>query len=323
VSAIAAGEAFSVAVASDGAASGRVWSWGLNESGRLGDGSLANHSEPTRVPGLPAVAAVRAGRDWAMALASDGGLWSWGGNALGQLGTGGTNPSPVPRRVEPLGDIVTVAAGPLHALAGNAGTHLLSWGQAGHHLGLPPDRYSSSSVPQAIPALPPASALAAGTLQSIVARLDGSVWAFGSGPLGDGTFAASTEPVSPSGLVLADNSWLAADADGDGLTTWQEWWLGTDPLNPDTNGNGVPDDVDAGGTGGAEPDSDGDGVADRVEVLLGTDPFNSDTDGDGAGDAVDAFPLDATRWLPLPADPNDQTPPVITLTLPANARRIR
>ncbi|HOZ56208.1 MAG: hypothetical protein BWY51_00863 [Parcubacteria group bacterium ADurb.Bin316] len=54
------------------------------------------------------------------------------------------------------------------------------------------------------------------------------------------------------------------DSDQDGLTDSEEASLGTDPLNPDT---------------------DGDGLFDREEVrVFKTDPLNPDTDGDGFKD---------------------------------------
>jgi hypothetical protein len=64
---------------------------------------------------------------------------------------------------------------------------------------------------------------------------------------------------------------------------------------------------------------DGDGVTNVNEGANGTDPFRSDTDGDGVGDATDCFPLDPARWQCPAADPNDHTPPVITLQEPTNA----
>jgi hypothetical protein len=39
-------------------------------------------------------------------------------------------------------------------------------------------------------------------------------------------------------------------------------------------------------------------------------------------DGVDAFPLDPTRSQPPVPDPNDHTPPVITLIYPSGARPV-
>lgn len=63
------------------------------------------------------------------------------------------------------------------------------------------------------------------------------------------------------------------DPDGDGLSTWEEGLLGTDPNKPDTDGDGLSDlnDVLAGADPN-DPDSDGDGINDGDEVGLGTDP---------------------------------------------------
>src|SRR5262249_47156818 len=51
----------------------------------------------------------------------------------------------------------------------------------------------------------------------------------------------------------------AMDADGDDLNTLQELFFGTDPNNPDTNGNGVLD---------SNEDSDGDGVLNKDEPSI-------------------------------------------------------
>ena len=99
------------------------------------------------------------------------------------------------------------------------------------------------------------------------------------------------------------------DKDGDGLTDSEESKLGTDPLNPDTDGEGISDgdevqiygtnplmqDTDGDGltdyeeifkykTDPLKADTDGDGLIDGDEVRLGTDPHNPDTDGDGLND---------------------------------------
>jgi hypothetical protein len=58
------------------------------------------------------------------------------------------------------------------------------------------------------------------------------------------------------------------DMDGDGLSNTQENVLGTDPQNPDTDGDGLMDgvEVNAHGTNPANADTDGDGLTDGAEV---------------------------------------------------------
>jgi hypothetical protein len=120
-------------------------------------------------------------------------------------------------------------------------------------------------------------------------------------------------------FVLATNTWLSGDQDNDGLNTWREYQLGTDPLSSDTDGDGISDGAAAATGRETNLDPDGDGVSTALEVLTGTDPYNPDTDGDGVNDGADAYPLDPTRWQAPSPDPNDHTPPVITLTEPTNA----
>ena len=107
------------------------------------------------------------------------------------------------------------------------------------------------------------------------------------------------EMVGFNPLGVADGSSRANDADGDGLSNFNEFRAslacfkaglrGLDPLNPDTDADGVPDfdeDSDADGlTNGEEQDNhasdpgsadtDDDGVADGEEVARGTSPVDS------------------------------------------------
>jgi hypothetical protein len=92
------------------------------------------------------------------------------------------------------------------------------------------------------------------------------------------------------------------DSDGDGLTDLDEIDIhGTDPLDPDTDGDGLSDgdEVNVHGTNPLDPDTDGGGVDDGTEVTRGTDPLDAsddlptiiDTDGDGIPDGEDNCPL--------------------------------
>ena len=99
------------------------------------------------------------------------------------------------------------------------------------------------------------------------------------------------------------------DLDGDGLTNEREAALGTDPLNPDTDGDRLTDrdevetyqtnplvvdtdddrlpdgdEVQIHLTDPRNRDMDGDGRIDGDEIAGGTDPRNPDSDGDGLRD---------------------------------------
>ncbi len=89
------------------------------------------------------------------------------------------------------------------------------------------------------------------------------------------------------GLNDHDASDAAKDNDHDGLTNLQEFLAGTDPNNPDTDGDGLTDgyEVNTSHTNPLLADTDGDGLSDGDEVnLYHTNPLLVDSDGDGAPD---------------------------------------
>lgn len=130
-----------------------------------------------------------------------------------------------------------------------------------------------------------------------------------------------TNPLDPCDYVAAHitvapkQAWLDADCDNDGLPNSKEKELGTDPKNPDTDGDGVTDgDEVKDGTNPLDPcdfvyahqtvepsaawgnlDCDHDGLPNKKEKELGTDPKNPDTDGDGVTDGDEN--LDGTNPL--------------------------
>ena len=89
-----------------------------------------------------------------------------------------------------------------------------------------------------------------------------------------------------------------ADTDDDGLPNLIEKEIGSDPYNPDTDGDNLPDgyealtlgtdptkpDTDENGVSDYDEDFDNDGLSNGQEYELGTEPYNEDTDGDGLKD---------------------------------------
>jgi hypothetical protein len=118
--------------------------------------------------------------------------------------------------------------------------------------------------------------------------------------------------------IGADEYVEYADADGDVLPDWVETGTGiyvnpidtgTDPNNPDTDGDGL-SDGDEVYTHSTDPnltDTDGDGLTDPEEIATHlTDPVDADSDDDGLtdGEEVNDYPTD-----PLDADTDNDGMP--------------
>ncbi len=85
---------------------------------------------------------------------------------------------------------------------------------------------------------------------------------------------------------------LNADSDNDGINDYRELVdFGTDPLNPDTDDDGINDfnEVFVYETDPLNLDTDGDLLYDGGELLYLTDPLNPDTDGDGLTDGDEVY----------------------------------
>lgn len=112
---IAAGEHHSCARV----ASGRVFCWGRNTFGQLGDGTTTTRWTPVRVEGAWSSHAVQvgAGHSHSCLLRQSGRVACWGGNTHGELGdgTGIQRINPVP--VQFVSNVTRLATGIRHTCA--------------------------------------------------------------------------------------------------------------------------------------------------------------------------------------------------------------
>src|SRR6185369_10829783 len=77
--AVAAGNGFTLALASDGT----VWGWGLNNLGQLANDTTTEEHSPVQVGSgsLTNIVAIAAGSAHGLAVKDDGTVWAWGSTA--------------------------------------------------------------------------------------------------------------------------------------------------------------------------------------------------------------------------------------------------
>jgi hypothetical protein len=115
--------------------------------------------------------------------------------------------------------------------------------------------------------------------------------------------ATATEAALQTAVPIAATATAEADPDGDGLPTYRELELGTDPFIADTDEDGLNDgeEVRVWRTDPLNRDTDGDQLLDGDEVMnIGTDPNLADTDGDGLNDNEDPAPTTRSTATPTP-----------------------
>jgi alpha-tubulin suppressor-like RCC1 family protein len=194
--------------------SGKVFSWGDNATGELGDGTTKRRLTPVRVD-LPAgvkVTTVRAGGGFALALTAGGQLLTWGSGYDGELGTGSTTSRLKPVKVDvPKGVVIrAISAGDDFGLALTRAGRVLSWGGGGGGQlgdGSVKNRLKPGYV--TLPAHTTVTSVAAGSQVAFATTSAGALLAWGfnqDGQLGDGTTKERNTPVRvrlPAGVKVA------------------------------------------------------------------------------------------------------------------------
>ncbi|WP_442602408.1 RCC1 domain-containing protein [Paenibacillus sp. KN14-4R] len=175
---VAAGGSHTVALDPDG----RVWSWGSNSDGQLGNGSIgSSRNKPYMVDNIADARAIAAGTSHTVALQGDGTVWTWGLNSEGQLGIGNTDAHvSQPKRVM-LADGMTpliaqsIFAGYNQTLAIDMDGTLWMWGSHDYTV----KKYIPEKVAHSDGSDFKAVSATAGMKFTVALDKDGKVWAWG------------------------------------------------------------------------------------------------------------------------------------------------
>ena len=127
-------------------ADGRVWAWGDNTYGQIGNDSF-DPQQLVPVEVLTDAVLIAAGADHSLAVKSDTSAWAWGRNDQNQLGSEDSGDFPLPVRVvledpcggegqegeegcgvAPFTGVTLLAGGGAHTLALSTDALLWSWG---------------------------------------------------------------------------------------------------------------------------------------------------------------------------------------------------
>jgi alpha-tubulin suppressor-like RCC1 family protein len=214
VKTISAGEGFGVALN----ATGKLFAWGIDNRGQLGDGGHRTGSTvPVRVhlPSGTTVTFVASGSEHSLALTSTGRVLAWGDNDFGQLGDGTTIERDTPVRItmpSSVKKVTKLIGGGVFSLAVTGAGHLLSWGS--NVFGeLGDGTFTDHLQPEAVDlGSTTVTSVVAGGLHVLARTSNGGILAWGEndfGQLGNNSTTNSNVPITPDipvGAVVAVGS---------------------------------------------------------------------------------------------------------------------
>ena len=168
---------------------GKVFTWGDNTYGQLGNGTVTTSDEPVEVtfPEGTIITQIAAGENHNVALDSNGNVWTWGRNNNYQIGNTRENQY-TPYKVSNLPKVIKIAAGNNNTMVITENNELYAWGlNAYGDLGL--GIYTNKVLPKKVKGVHDIIDISGGKSHYIVLNRAGEVFVTGSnlyGQLGIG-----------------------------------------------------------------------------------------------------------------------------------------
>ena len=189
---------------------GRLWAWGYNVHGQLGNSSWASRYIPSRIGMATDWVSVSAGGSHTAAVREDGSLWTWGWNGHGQLGDGTWTSRHAPVRILPNITWASVSSGERHTAAIDESGRLWVWGSNSHsQIGTGSSSPLNINNPTHIMPGTTWLSVSSGERHTAAIREDRTLWVWGYGGLvGDNTTVTRNAPVQ----IMSGTRWLSVSS---------------------------------------------------------------------------------------------------------------
>ena len=190
---IYAGESYTLAIDKEE----RLWSWGYNGTGQLGDGTKVDRTNPLKIKEENKFIKVSAGQYHVMSIDEEGNLWTWGRNENGQLGDGTTVDNANPIKLNISKKFKQISAGNDYSMAIDNEGKLWTWGN-NYYGQLGDGTNIQRTLLVQIKNELKFSQIATYMQHSMAIDNEGNLWTWGRnhhGQLGDGTKTDKTSPV--------------------------------------------------------------------------------------------------------------------------------
>jgi len=193
---------------------GRLFTWGSNTNGQLGDGTILNISTPTDITSQfnlavgEIIISASLGTKHSLAVTSEGRVFTWGYNYHGQLGDGTTDDKHVPTEITDqfnfaIGETITsISLGAYHSSALTSEGRVFTWGYnsyGGLGIGTTVEKHVPTEITNQFNLAigETITTITLGSHHSSALTSEGRVFTWGyndSGQLGDGTFSRKLVP---------------------------------------------------------------------------------------------------------------------------------